>query len=63
MEELIPIVNKLQDAFTSLGMQSPIDSRGRRTERRKKLRARKLRRKVREEIRLWKERERGNWRE
>ena len=25
MEELIPIVNKLQDAFTSLGMQSPID--------------------------------------
>ena len=25
MEELIPIVNKLQDAFTSLGMQSPVD--------------------------------------
>lgn len=25
MEELIPIVNKLQDAFSQLGMQSPID--------------------------------------
>ena len=25
MEELIPIVNKLQDAFSSLGIQSPID--------------------------------------
>ncbi len=25
IEELIPIVNKLQDAFASLGIQSPID--------------------------------------
>ena len=25
MEDLIPIVNKLQDAFASLGMSSPID--------------------------------------
>ena len=25
MQELIPIVNKLQDAFTSIGQQSPID--------------------------------------
>lgn len=25
VEELIPIVNKLQDAFSQLGMQSPID--------------------------------------
>ena len=25
MEQLIPIVNKLQDAFTSIGIESPID--------------------------------------
>ena len=25
MQELIPIVNKLQDAFTQLGMTAPID--------------------------------------
>lgn len=25
MQELIPIVNKLQDAFTAIGQQSPID--------------------------------------
>ena len=25
MQDLIPIVNKLQDAFTSIGQQSPID--------------------------------------
>ncbi len=25
MQQLIPIVNGLQDAFTNLGMQSPVD--------------------------------------
>ena len=25
MEELIPVVNKLQDAFAAIGMQAPID--------------------------------------
>ncbi len=25
MEDLIPVVNKLQDAFAAIGMQAPID--------------------------------------
>ena len=25
MEDLIPLVNKMQDAFSGLGMQAPID--------------------------------------